>query len=177
LFEGIDGTGVFLGVGEAAVPEVAGYGLDVGSVAEEVGSTTVTGAVPSYMFLDAGASHPLAQGFQAHGMRRQWEDDLIAVAVFGLTNKVQESVIEGNDNTAGCAMGLGLALLKLQQFVRVVDVGIGEVFYIAPAETAVETEDKGTVNVGILLFIMRPPYPIPNYQILFQTTSQLLAFR
>jgi hypothetical protein len=33
LFEGIDGTGVFLGVGEAAVAEDAGYGLEVGSVA------------------------------------------------------------------------------------------------------------------------------------------------
>lgn len=34
LFEGIDGTGVFFGVGEAAVSEDAGYGLDVGSVAQ-----------------------------------------------------------------------------------------------------------------------------------------------
>lgn len=34
LFEGVDGAGVFLGVGEAAVSEDAGYGLDVGSVAQ-----------------------------------------------------------------------------------------------------------------------------------------------
>lgn len=34
LFEGIDGAGVFLGVGEATVSEDAGYGLDVGSVAQ-----------------------------------------------------------------------------------------------------------------------------------------------
>lgn len=31
MFEGIDGAGVFLGVGEAAVSEDAGYGLDVGT--------------------------------------------------------------------------------------------------------------------------------------------------
>ena len=45
LFEGIDGTGVFLGVGEAAVSEDAGNGLDVSSVAQQVRSATVTGAV------------------------------------------------------------------------------------------------------------------------------------
>lgn len=38
LFQGIDGTGVFLGVGETAVSEDAGNGLDVSSVAEEVGA-------------------------------------------------------------------------------------------------------------------------------------------
>lgn len=47
LFEGIDGTGVFFGVGEAAVAEDAGYGLDIGTVAEEVGAATVAGAVES----------------------------------------------------------------------------------------------------------------------------------
>lgn len=96
LLEGIDGAGVFLGVCEAAVPENAGYGLDVGSVAEEVGAAAMTGAVPSDVFLDAGASHPVPKSFQAHGMRRQWEDNLITVAVFGLAYKVQESVVEGN---------------------------------------------------------------------------------
>ena len=94
MFEGIDGTGVFLGVGEAAVAEDTGNGLDVGSVAEEVGAAAVAGAVPGDMFLDAGAGHPVTQGFQAHGMRRQWEDDLIAVAILGLTDNVQKSVIE-----------------------------------------------------------------------------------
>lgn len=84
LFEGIDGTGVFLGVGEAAVSEDAGYGLDAGTVAQQICSATVAGAVPSDMFLDAGASVPVAQGLQAHGMRWQWEDDLIAVAVLAL---------------------------------------------------------------------------------------------
>ena len=155
MFEGIDGSGVFLGVGEAAVAEDAGNGLDVGSVAEEVGAAAVAGAVPGDVFLDTGTGDPVAQGFQAHSMRRQWEDDLIAVAILGLTDKVQKSVIEGNDYSAGCAMGFGLALLELQQFVRVVDVGICEIFNIAPTESAVETEDKGAVNVGILLFVMR----------------------
>jgi len=60
LFEGIDGAGVFLGVGEAAVSKDAGYGLDVGSVAEEVGAATVTGAVSGDVFLDTGAGHPVA---------------------------------------------------------------------------------------------------------------------
>lgn len=70
LFEGVDGAGVFLGVGEAAVSEDAGYGFDIGAVAQQVCSATVTGSVPSDMFLDAGASHPVAQGFQAHDMQR-----------------------------------------------------------------------------------------------------------
>lgn len=70
MFEGIDGAGVFLGVGEAAVSEYAGYGLDVGTVAQQVRSATVTGAVPGDVFLDTGTGDPVAQGFQAHGMRR-----------------------------------------------------------------------------------------------------------
>lgn len=117
LFERIDGSGVFLGVGEAAVAEDAGYGLDVGTVAQQVCSAAVAGAVPGDMFLDAGAGHPVTQGFQAHGMRRQWEDDLIAVAILGLTDKVQKSVIEGNNYTTGRTMGFGFALLELQQLV------------------------------------------------------------
>lgn len=117
MFEGIDGAGVFLGVGEAAVSEDAGYGFDVGSVTQQVSSATVTGAVPGDVLLDAGAGHPVAQGFQAHGMRRQWEDDLIAVAILGLTDKVQKSVVERYDNSTGRAMSLGFALLKLQQLV------------------------------------------------------------
>ena len=93
LFEGIDGAGVFLGVGEAAVSEDAGYGFDIGAVAEQVGAATVAGAMPGDVFLDTGTGDPVAQSFQTHGMRRQWEDDLIAVAVFWLTDKVQESVV------------------------------------------------------------------------------------
>ena len=68
MFEGIDGAGVFLGVGESAVTEDAGNGLDVGTVAQQVRSATVAGAVPSDMFLDAGTGDPVAQGFQAHGV-------------------------------------------------------------------------------------------------------------
>lgn len=68
MFERIDGAGVFLGVGEAAVSEYAGYGLDVGTVAQQVRSATVTGAVPSDMLLDAGASYPVTKGFQTHGV-------------------------------------------------------------------------------------------------------------
>ena len=117
VLEGIDGAGVFLGVGEAAVAEDTGNGLDVGSVAEEVCAAAVAEAMPGDVFLDTGTGDPVAQGFQAHGMRRQWEDDLIAVAILGLTDKVQKSVIEGDDYTAGCAMSLGFALLEFQQLV------------------------------------------------------------
>ena len=167
MFEGIDGAGVFLGVGEAAVSENAGNGLDVGSVAEEVGAAAVAGAVPGYVLFNTGTGDPVTQCFQTHGVAWKWEDDLIAVAILGLTDKVQKTVIEGNDYSAGCAMGFGLALLKLQQFVRVVDIGVGEVFDIAPTKTAVQTEDERTVNVGILLVIVRgnkPPrlYPFPQ---------------
>lgn len=129
--------------------------LDVGSVAEEVGAAAMTSAVPCDMLFDTGTGNPVAQGFQAHSMRRQWEDDLIAVAVFRLAYECQKSVVERNDNSAGRAMSLGFALLKLQQFVRVVDVGIGEIFNITPTKTAVEAEDKGAVNVGVLLLVMR----------------------
>lgn len=87
LFEGIDGTGVFLGVGEAAVPEDAGDGLDVGSVAQQVRSAAVTSAVPGDVFFDTGTGDPVAQGFQAHGVARKREDNLIAVAVFRLTDE------------------------------------------------------------------------------------------
>lgn len=102
---------------ETAVAEDAGNGLDVDTVAEEVCAAAVTGAVPCDMFLDTSTGDPVAQGFQAHGMRRQWEDDLIAVAILGLTDKVQKSVIEGNVYSAGHAMSLGFALLELQQLV------------------------------------------------------------
>lgn len=57
-------------MGETAVAEDAGNGLDVGSVAEEVGAAAVTSAVPCDMFLDTGTGDPVAQGLQAHGMRR-----------------------------------------------------------------------------------------------------------
>lgn len=70
MFEGINGACVFLGVGEAAVSEDAGDGLDVGAVAEEVGAAAVSGAVPGDVLLDAGSSYPVTQSFQAHGMRR-----------------------------------------------------------------------------------------------------------
>lgn len=117
LFEGIDGAGVFLGVGETAVSEDAGYGLDVGSVTQQVRSATVAGAVPGDVFLDAGAGHPVAQGFQTHGVARKGEDYLIAVAIFGLAYECQESVVERYDYTTGRTMGFGLALFELQQLV------------------------------------------------------------
>lgn len=117
LFEGIDGACVFLGVGETAVSENAGNGLDVGSVAQQVRSATVTGAVPSDMFLDTGACDPVTKGFQTHGVAWKWEDDLITVAVFRLTYESQKPVIERYDNSTGCAMCLGFALFELQQLV------------------------------------------------------------
>lgn len=167
MFEGIDSAGVFLGVGEAAVAEDAGYGLDVGSVAQQICTATVAGAVPGYVLFNTGTGDPVTQCFQTHGVARKREDNLIAVTVFGLANESQKSVVEWDDYSAGCAMGFGLALLELQKLVGVVDVGIGEIFDIAPAKTVIEAEDKGTVNVGILLVIVRgnkPPrlYPFPQ---------------
>lgn len=117
MFEGIDGTGVFLGVGEATVSEDAGDGLDVGTVAQQVRSATVTGTVPGDVLFDTSTGDPVAQGFQAHGMRRQWEDDLIAVAILGLSYERQKSVVERDDNSTGCTMRLGFALLEFQQLV------------------------------------------------------------
>lgn len=77
LFQGIDGTGVFLGVGEAAVSEDAGNGLDVSSVAEEVGAATVTGAVPGYVLFYTGACDPMPKGFQTHVVPGKREDNLV----------------------------------------------------------------------------------------------------
>lgn len=77
----------------------------------------MTGAVPGYVLFNTGACNPVAQGFQAHGVTRQREDNLIAVAILGLTDKVQKSVIEGNDYSTCRAMGFGFALLEFQQLV------------------------------------------------------------
>lgn len=41
MLEGVDGAGVFLGVGEAAMIEDAGDGLDVDAVAQQVGAAAV----------------------------------------------------------------------------------------------------------------------------------------
>lgn len=82
MFEGIDGAGVFLSVGEAAVSEDAGYGLDVGTVAQKVCSTAVTGAVSSNEFFDTGTGDPVSKGLQAHSVTRKREDNLITVAVW-----------------------------------------------------------------------------------------------
>lgn len=117
LFEGVDGTGVFFGVGESAVSEDAGYGLDIGSVAQQVRSATMTGAVPGNVLFDTGTGDSMAKSFQTHGVAGKWEDNLIAVAVFRLAYEGQKFVIERDGNSAGCAMGFGLALLKLQQLV------------------------------------------------------------
>lgn len=117
LFEGIDGTGVFLGVGEAAVSEDAGNGLDVSSVAEEVGAAAMTSAMPCDMLFDTGTGNPMAKSFQTHGVAWKWEDDLITVAVFRLAYERQKSVVERDDNSTGCTMRLGFALLELQEFV------------------------------------------------------------
>lgn len=48
--------------------EDAGYGLDVGSVAQQVCSATVADAVPGDVFLDTGASQPVAKSLQTHGV-------------------------------------------------------------------------------------------------------------
>ena len=64
MFEGIDGAGVFLGVGEAAVSQDAGYGLDVGTVAQQVCSTVMTGAIPDDVLIDTGTDNPISHRFQ-----------------------------------------------------------------------------------------------------------------
>lgn len=75
-------SGVFFGMGETAVSEDAGDGLDVGTVAQQVCSATVTGAVPGDVFLDTGTGDPVAKSFQTHGVAREREDNLITIAVF-----------------------------------------------------------------------------------------------
>lgn len=117
MFQGIDGAGVFLGVGEAAVSEDAGNGLDVGTVAQQVRSATVAGSVPGDVFLDTGASHPVAKSLQTHGVTWKREDNLITIAVFRLSYECQKSVVERYDNSTGRAMSLGFALLEFQQLV------------------------------------------------------------
>lgn len=46
-------------------------GRDVGSIAQQVRSTTVTGAVPGDVFLDTGACDPVAKSLQTHGVARE----------------------------------------------------------------------------------------------------------
>ena len=50
MFEGIDGADVFLGMGEADVTKDAGDGLDVGAVAQQVGSEAVAAQCPVICF-------------------------------------------------------------------------------------------------------------------------------
>ncbi len=59
LFQGIDGAGVFLGVGEAAVSENAGYGFDVGTVAQQIRSAAMMDAMPGDVFVDTGTGNPV----------------------------------------------------------------------------------------------------------------------
>lgn len=93
MFEGIDGAGIFLGVGEAAVSEYAGYSFDIGSVAQQVCSAAMTCAVPGYVLFYTGAGDPVPKGFQTHGVAGKWEDNLITVAVFRLAYESQKSVV------------------------------------------------------------------------------------
>lgn len=77
----------------------------------------MTGTVPGDVLFDTGTGDPVAKSFQTHGMARKQEDNLTTVVVFRLTYEGQKSVVEWDDNSTGCTMSLGLALLKLQQLV------------------------------------------------------------
>lgn len=57
--------------------EDAGYGLDVGSIAQKVCSAAVMGAVPSDVLFDSGTSHLMAKSLQTHGVAGKWEDNLV----------------------------------------------------------------------------------------------------
>ena len=73
--------------------------------------------VPGDVFFDTGTGNPMSKGLQAHGVTREREDNLIAVAVFRLTYQSQKSVVKRDDNSTDRAMYLGFALLELKQLV------------------------------------------------------------
>lgn len=57
-------------MGEAAVSEDAGYGLDVGAIAQQVCSATVPAYVPDDVLFDSGTGDPVAKSLQTHGVAR-----------------------------------------------------------------------------------------------------------
>lgn len=54
----------------------------------------MTGAVPGYVLFNTSAGDPVTQCFQTHGVAREQEDNLIAVAVFRLVYEGRKFVIE-----------------------------------------------------------------------------------
>ena len=65
LLQLINGTGVFLGVLQAAVAEEAGNGLDVGTVVEDVHGEGVASAVPTDVLVDTSTFYPSLDGLAA----------------------------------------------------------------------------------------------------------------
>ena len=51
-------------------------------------------------------------------------------------------------------MTFGLVLLELKQLVGEIDIAISEILDIAETEAAIEAEDEGTTDFGVLLWVV-----------------------
>ena len=113
--EAIDGTGVFLGVFEAAVTEAAGDSLDVGAIIEDVDGKRMAGAVPGDMLVDSGRFNPAVDRLEAHGVRRQLEQERIEVLILGwLADETDDFIRKRNDHAGVGRVTFGLVLLELK---------------------------------------------------------------
>ena len=67
---------------------------------------------------------------------------------------MDESVIEGNGYPTTGRIFFSLVLLKAQEFVGIVDIGVPQVFDIAETYPCIEAEDEGIMDVLFLELIV-----------------------
>lgn len=119
--------------------EEAGHCLDVGAIVEDVDRKRMAGAVPGDMLGDAGRFNPAVDRLEAHGVRRQLEQERIEVLILGwLADETDDFIRKRNDNALVGRMTFGLVLLELKQLVGEIDIAISEIFDIAETEAAIE---------------------------------------
>ena len=112
--------------------EEAGDSLDVGTIIKDVDRKRMAGAVPGDMLVDAGRFNPAVDRLEAHGVRRQLEQERIEILILGWLADETDDFIRKRDDHAGIGrVPLGLVLLELKQLVREIDIAIGEILDIA----------------------------------------------
>ena len=71
-----------------------------------------------------------------------------------LADETDDFIRKRNDNAGVDRVTFGLVLLELKQLVREIDIAIGEILDIAETEAAIEAENEGTTDFGILLWVV-----------------------